>query len=236
MPIIPMDIFTIAVLNLRQEVSQGKFTVGTGTFIQHGNDLYILTAEHVARAMKANCQFIVKGANDTPITLSLQDLRQGDDLPWKIHPEADMAILPLKPTDKLLATTLAKRFLPSEILDKRKEAVNRETQLRAIGFPLGLGAEKHFSPLTFRTHASSGLITLARADTKKPCTFIVLENPSIGGYSGGPVIDLSIYKNMGMEMTGSGTLIHGIVHGTISDDTGGKLAALTPSYYFFDLV
>ncbi|MGZ3053891.1 hypothetical protein AAER28_32430, partial [Pseudomonas aeruginosa] len=88
------------------------------------------------------------------------------------------------------------RFLPSDNIFNGKTAVDRNTILTVIGFPLGLGAVGHFSPLTFRTHASSGLLTLARFDNKKPCTFIVLENSGVGGYSGGPVIDLSIYQNM----------------------------------------
>lgn len=92
----------------------------------------------------------------------------------------------------------------------------------------------HVSPLTFESKASSGFITLARADTKKPCTFFILENPSIGGYSGCAIYDTSIYKHGTSVTTGGGTICYGFMHGTIFDDTGGKLAMVTPSHYLFD--
>lgn len=235
--IFPLDLLTNTVVNLRQEIKPGQFSVGTGIFIVHGANLYLWTAEHVATSMQLNCQFIVKGANDTPLVLSIDDLtQQTATIPWICHKEADMAVLKLNPKPNLIMTSLLNRFLPSDNINKEKTAVNRNTQLTVIGFPNGLGAVGHFSPLTFRTHASSGLITLSRFDNSKPCTFLIMENPGIGGYSGGPVVDISIFQNMGMTMTGEGTLVHGILHGTISDQTGGKLAAVTPSYYLFDII
>ncbi|TAL45327.1 MAG: serine protease [Chitinophagaceae bacterium] len=235
--IFPLDLLTNSVVNLRQEVKPGQFSIGTGTFIANGADLYLWTAEHVAIAMQLNCQFIVKGPNDTPLVLTIDDLTQQTvAIPWVIHKEADIAILKLNPKPPLLTTSLLNRFLPLDNIYKDKKAVDRNTTLTVIGFPNGLGAIGHFSPLTFRTYASSGLITLARFDNGKPCSFIIMENPGVGGYSGGPVIDISIVQNMGMTMTGGGTLVHGILHGTISDQTGGKLAAVTPSYYLFDII
>jgi hypothetical protein len=65
-----------------------------------------------------------------------------------------------------------------------------------------------------------------------------LESPSVGGYSGGPVFDLG-YQIVGVmtTTTGSGkTICHGLIHGTISDDTGGKMAAVTPAFYLSDLL
>ena len=61
--------------------------------------------------------------------------------------------------------------------------------------------------------------------------FIILELPSIGGYSGGPLFDLGYIKSAVMTMTKEKTILYGIVHGTISDTTGGKLAAITPLKY-----
>jgi hypothetical protein len=39
-----------------------------------------------------------------------------------------------------------------------------------------------------------------------------------------------------MTTTGGGTICYGITHGTLSDATGGKLAAVTPSFYVHDLL
>lgn len=235
--IFPLEVLTNVVLSLRQKVTPTYYSVRTGSFISKDNKLYIVTAEHVAKDMKTDMEIIVKGKNDLPITLTLDDLtQQKTTLNWLKHKEADLAVLELNPKPDILNTTLQYRFLPSDNINKTKNVIDRNTQLTVIGFPMGLGTQGHFSPLTFRTYASSGFLTLSRFDNKQPCTFVVLENPGVGGYSGGPVIDISIYQNMGMQMTGSSTMIHGFLHGTISDQTGGKLAAVTPSYYLFDII
>ena len=68
------------------------------------------------------------------------------------------------------------------------------------------------------------------------CDFFCLENPSVGGYSGGPVFDLG-YERMGSTIsTKEKTILHGIVHGTMSDDTGGKISLITPMFYVKDLI
>lgn len=128
------------------------------------------------------------------------------------------------------------RFLPIEFFFDRKGAPNRDLFLTSIGFPFGLGIQGYFSPLTFESKASSGLLTFPRADTPTLQTFFALENPSVGGYSGCPVVDLSIFRVGSMMTTGSGTCVYGVMHGTISDNTGGKIAMVTPSYYVHELL
>jgi len=130
----------------------------------------------------------------------------------------------------------ANRFFPSELIFPKLEAFDRDIQLTVFGFPSGLGSGGKFSPLTFRTYLASGVIALPRFDTQTPCNFYLLENPSMGGYSGGPVIDISIVMQNGTAMTGEGTKLYGIIHGTINDETGGKLSAITPSAYILDLL
>jgi hypothetical protein len=93
-----------------------------------------------------------------------------------------------------------------------------------------------FSPLTYRSYASSSFITLNRADTQTPSEFFLLENPSVGGYSGCPVFDLGYMIVGAMTTTKDKTRCYGIMHGTISDNTGGKLAAVTPAFYLAQLL
>jgi hypothetical protein len=228
------------VVNLRQNVGNGQSKVGTGIFVVHNqNELYLVTASHVANDMLVSGDYVIKGANDIAVSLKITDLIQGFSaqlIPWTHHQTADLAILRLNPTQQTINTHFQNRFLPSENINANRVIVTRDVELTSIGFPNGLGAVGHFSPLTFRTFASSSLITLNRADTQTPADFFVLENPSIGGYSGGPVFDISIYKHGAMTSTGTGTMCHGIMHGTISDQTGGKLAVVTPSYLLFDLI
>src|ERR1017187_1471738 len=104
------------------------------------------------------------------------------------------------------------------MISKEKKAIPRNIQLTVIGFPLGFGVKEYFSPLTFRTFASSGLLTFNRFDINTPQVFIVLENPSVGGYSGGPVYDLEIYDQGFQKISGSKTKMLGIIHGTLFDN------------------
>ena len=79
-------------------------------------------------------------------------------------------------------------------------------------------------------------MTLPRADTGNLSDFFCLENPSVGGYSGCPVFDLGYSTNGLMTMTKEKTWCHGIMHGTMSDNTGGKIALVTPAFYLKDIM
>jgi S1-C subfamily serine protease len=233
-PILNADQLTITVVNLRKEKSPGIESTGTGSFITKGDDLYIVTASHVSKDMDDTSYVIIQGENNLPIKIELKKL--ANPIKWINHPIADLSVLKLNPEKVILDKFLQQRFISYSMIDISKNAISRNTQLTIIGFPLGLGASGHFSPLTYRTFPASSLIDLNRADTKTPQTFIILENPSIGGYSGGPVYDLSIIESGVMKLTGSGTKLHGFIHGTISDETGGKLSAITPAYYLADIL
>ena len=227
------------VVNLRQITTTGQVQTGTGVLVEHQQKLYLITASHVALTMLTNGEFILRGNNDLPISLNLSQLIDGfnsSTIPWKHHSIADLAVLDLSPSKETIKQFLIGRFLSTENIYQHKSSVSRDVELTSLGFPLGLGAVGHFSPLSFRTYASSGLITLNRFDNQQPCDFFILENPTVGGYSGGPIFDISIYKHGNMTSTGEGTLLYGITHGTIIDQTGGKMAAITPSHFMFDLI
>ena len=128
------------------------------------------------------------------------------------------------------------RCYPVDHINLANAPASRDDELTIIGFPKGLGISGKFSPLTFRSYASSSILTLNRFDTRTPSDFFCLENPSVGGYSGGPVFDLG-YQIMGaLTTTKEKTIMHGIVHGTMTDDTGGKIALITPMYYLNDII
>ena len=147
------------------------------------------------------------------------------------HPTADLAFAKIQVTTTNQAY-LQNRCFPYDHIELSASPISKDIELTSIGFPLGLGAVgPKFSPLTFRTFVSSPQITLPRFDNKVNCDFIILELPSIGGYSGGPLFDLGYIKSAVMTMTKEKTILYGIVHGTISDTTGGKLAAITPLKY-----
>jgi hypothetical protein len=204
---------------------------GTGFLVSEGAHLYLVTAAHVAKEMGPGSQVTLAGTNDTPITMPLGDLSGGPAPNWVQHVSADVAVLVLRPAQQTIQRYLQNRFLPFEVFGAADSAPPRETQLTVIGFPKGLGVKDRFSPLTLQTLPASGLLTLKRGDVAIQAEFFVLQNPAIGGYSGAPVIDVSRYVMGGVTTIGGGTRVYGLVHGTISDDTGGKLAAVVPARF-----
>jgi len=233
------DDLSNVVVNLRQNTNGGQIKTGTGIFVIHANKLYLFTASHVANDMSITGKYILRGENDIPVTLTIQQLISGfnaTSIPWRHHAVADLAVLDLSPPQATINQYFIKRFLPSDNIYNQKVSVSRDIELTSLGFPLGLGAVGHFSPLSFRTFASSGFITLLRFDNQQPCDFFILENPTVGGYSGGPIFDISIYRYGNTTTTGNGTMLYGITHGTLNDQTGGKMAAITPSHFIFDLI
>lgn len=222
------------VLNLRTPTPQGRELVGTGIFIvKDGTEPYILTASHVAHGCNASTKVVISDSNSNSQSLDLSLFNA--QLNWKHHPVADVSVLRVNPNPSISAH-LQGRFFPYEQLNTTTIPPSRDAYLTAVGFPHGLGATGRFSPFTFRSHASSSLITLSRFDTNTPSDFFTLENPGVGGYSGGPIFDLG-YIIVGAMTTNTGpTICHGIMHGTISDNTGGKIAAVTPCSYVSDIV
>lgn len=203
--------------------------VGTAIFIEKNNEPYLLTAEHVVKNINQQSYVLLADQNGVPTKVMLNVLLGGASFTY--HRQADLA------KAKIIITTANSSFLqgrcfPFNQIDVSSTPLSKDVELTTIGFPLGLGAiGARFSPLSYRTYAAAPSITLPRFDNKVQCDFIILELPSIGGYSGGPMFDLGYMISGIMSQTKEKTLLHGLVHGTISDPTGGKLAAITPCKY-----
>lgn len=203
--------------------------IGTGIFIVKNNDPYLLTAAHVVKNMNSEAYAILSDINGIPTKVLLSDLLGGAS--FTNHATADLAKTKINMT-ATNASHLKGRCFPYYQIDQSNNQISKDIELTTIGFPLGLGAVgAKFSPLTYRSYVASPVITLPRFDNKVLSDFIILELPSIGGYSGGPTFDLGYVISGGMTTTKKNTILHGIVHGTISDPTGGKLAAITPCKY-----
>jgi len=221
------------VCNLRTPIAAGE-SIGTGIFVAKNNtELYLVTATHVANVCNANTSIVMSDANGN--ATSLQIIAFNDGLSWRHHPIADISALPIR-MSAIIQPLLENRFFPFDHFHTDHTSVSRDDELTSIGFPQGLGAHGLFSPLTYRSYASSSFISFNRADTQTPSEFFLLENPSVGGYSGCPVFDLGYMIVGAMTTTKDKTRCYGIMHGTISDDTGGKLAAVTPAFYLAQLI
>ena len=220
------------VCNIRTSITTVEM-VGTGIFLEKNNVPYLVTAAHVAKDTNENTIIVVGDSNCSCKKISLKAL--ANEIKWITHPVADLAVLQMTPND-IVSSFISGRCLPYDHFNLTKQCISRDTELTVIGFPHGLGIGGAFSPLTFRSFAASSFLTLARADTYTPSYFFCMENPSVGGYSGGPVFDLAYYKRGLITMAGEKTICHGIIHGTMSDNTGGKLALVTPCFYLADIV
>jgi S1-C subfamily serine protease len=216
------------ICNIR--IPQGTEEVGgTAIFIAKNNEPYLLTAAHVVKNMNAQAYAILSDLNGVPTKVLLSDLLGGAS--FTNHATADLAKVKINVT-ATNAPHLIGRCFPYDQIDLTTNPVSKDIELTTIGFPLGLGVVgAKFSPLTYRSYVASPVITLLRSDNQIPSDFIILELPSIGGYSGGPTFDLGYVISGNITSTKQNTKLHGIVHGTISDETGGKLAAITPCKY-----
>lgn len=227
-----------AVCELRTPTSPSSFNVGTGMFVSSpagDNNFFgwIITASHVAKSTNNTTEIVIATSDGKAACLPLNLF--GPLTNWRHHPIADVSAFQIhfSPANEQF---MKSRFFPFDHFNLEKKAVSRDFELTSIGFPHGLGVNGSFSPFTFRSYASSAFVTLNRADTNTPSDFFCLENPSIGGYSGCPVFDLGYSTNGIMTTTKDKTVCHGIMHGTISDNTGGKIAMVTPSFYLKDIV
>lgn len=212
---------------------------GTGILILHDARPVLVTAEHVAKTLTPDTSVTLRGDGDRPIKLMLGRMAGAKEaLVWCPHGREDVNVLPLSPEHDVLIQ-LHKHFLPANLLVAELEAPSRAITLTVMGFPLGLGSQGHFSPITRETKPASGLITLPRFDTQKPGTFFLTQDPSIGGFSGGPVFDTGLpYREdkVLLKITAGKFKLVGLVHGTISDKTGGKLGAVVPSSFIFETI
>lgn len=211
-------------------------TSGTGFLVGHGNNLYLVTAKHVAKNLgfTDNDKFVTGLKDGKAAILPLGLLRGASTNDWIHHEKADVSILPLNPAPQVWPY-LQEHFLDySSFLESVTNRPSRDYVITIVGFPLGEGwgreVGEEFAPLTRKTRASSGFI--------EGGTLFLLEDPSVEGYSGAPVFDLAeplstagFYAPAGRPVT-----CLGIVSSTIADNTGGKMAGVVPTKCIVELI
>lgn len=215
-----------------------RTNIGTGVLITEDEIPFLVTAHHVAKDLSNVSLAVIRAKDGTALKIPLSKLiSSGSHQAWRYHETADLAVLRLDP-DKDIFPQLINRFISSTLLRQDQSAPPRSITLTVMGFPLALGVHGKFSPISRETKAASDLLEINRADTKTPAVFFITQDPSIGGFSGGPVFDtgLPYAAGSGLTFRSAGAQVVGIVHGTLSDDTGGKLGAVTPAYLLLELI
>lgn len=231
---------TVAYLKEEDKIGTGFFVFTESKGSVPTEQPYLVTASHVAEFLTQDSRITFRASGDVPVSVLLKDLTSGGGkLTWQIHVEADVAVLKLK-LDSTTIPLMKGRCLKFSSIVADESAPRREQSVMVMGFPLALGTTGRFSPLTSEAKPASGLIRSPRFDTKKEATFFVLDKPSVGGFSGGPVFLMPGPFASGGALVftevPAQTLVVGLVHGTFFDNTGGKLAAIVPSKFIRDTI
>ena len=209
------------------------FIYGTGFFVRKGEKLFVVTAQHVSNGFNNTTEIIVMGNNGISKKDLLSNIQQG---PTINHNNADVSVTPIDEV-KFNALQSIVIIFGYDLLNPTF-TISRDVELTAIGFANGMGTSLYFMPFTFRSFPSSNMISNVILDNGKyKETAFFLENAGCGGFSGCPVIDLFYMASEGSVVEKEGiAIVYGIMHGTLSDATGGKMAIVTPSKYILDII
>lgn len=208
---------------------------GTGFVVICSNLCFLVTAKHVASEMTTNCEVIMGGTNTEPEHFTLSSLTgQANQLMWVDDPTADISVYPLPTITPEGIEALNQRAAPLGFLSPETNPPSRDIPVTALGFPLGLGAQEHFIPLSRESKVSSGILRDAQG------FFFLLQDPIVSGYSGGPLITSGdprlVYTPSGPATASGGARCVGFIIGTYADETGGKMTRIVPAFYALRLI
>jgi hypothetical protein len=214
-------------------VRKSNKITGTGFLIGSKNGLYFVTARHVAiNFNESSILFLQKDAQSIPVTAS-DFVGKGFTVSnWVHHTNADLSVLPIHPSAEFQNANLGAHAMSIEWVGSATNAPSRDVRLLTLGFPLAIGAVGSFSPISRHTSAASEMLS------KDGAKYFLLEDPSVQGYSGSPLFDTHL-PIMGQTIVlnrANHPDIVGVISGTLSDSTGGKMAIVIPSQLILELI
>jgi len=223
-----VDFLMHSTVNLFQPLDTTSIT-GSATIVKKGEVYYLLTAAHIAKDMKSNSLAVFIKEDGKPYKKNLVGISKNGKLSWQYHPSADIAILQIIAPNEFLKSFYQKWAFPQDQIITNHELFSMDAELTFFGFPIWDLSGQYCSPIVFEAKRSSKLITTLRADDKtKANDFFFISNPGIGGASGSGVY-YSVQK--ASYFGGDKTFMIGIIHGTQTDQSGGKLGIVTPTSY-----
>jgi len=237
-----LDDAVSSVVFFKSDGQSDKYKFGTGFFLLGDKGAYLITVAHVARSLTLKATATIRSEGDKPFTFLITDLTPLKLLPpWQYSDKADLAVLriDIPDTNEALKKNLKKHFLPISVLMKELIAPSRDITLTIIGFPLALGTKDYFSPISKETKSASGLVEIKDKDEKKVFISFVMQDPSVGGFSGAPIFDTGLpYSTVSTGLVVRNRMLQlvGIARATLSDDTGGKLGVAIPSYFLSEML
>ena len=165
-----------------------------------------------------------------PMVFTLAAITGQPTIPWFDDSNADLSVYPFASITVQGRKALERRALPFSLLCTNQTAPSRDEMLTTIGFPLALGIDTTFSPLTRESKVSSGMLRDNNG------AFFLMQDPSVNGYSGAPLFETGDTRLQWDAFISGGIRCYGIVSGTYSDETGGKMSKIIPAFYACDVI
>lgn len=210
---------------------------GTGFIIKHNDRDYLVTAKHVASLLPGNSEILMNVSNDKYISVTLNDLKKTALIKgsrWFVHPLADIAIHPLGYSQKVEHVGIQSAMIP-----QKDASLSLLSNVYVVGFPLGLGVLDRLKPLAKKVQTASDVITIERPEIRADLRFVLLDQALAQGFSGAPVfcgVDIMASNVRPPIKVGELMNIIGIVSLQIPDISGGKLTAIVPISYLWDIL
>jgi hypothetical protein len=190
---------------------------------------FLVTAAHVAKKMTDSSEIILPDTNNLVKSYKISEyLLNVNGSYWFYSKDADIAVSVLR--DFTPIAECRRKVVSTNILDSNYFSPKRETELLIIGFPQKiLNVDNKFSSVSKFVKASSDIVEIENEDDNTISKYILLDDPSIKGFSGAPVFVTPNFIDTGFTIRYDLNRVLGMVSGTFADNTGGKFATLVPS-------
>jgi len=200
--------------------------LGTGFLLACDDRVFLVTARHVARRMGPRARMLFTGRGGAARVVALARLvgRRGAGIGWTHHPTADVSVARVVHAPGRLRG----RFLPAAMLPAKTVAPSGTVDLLVVGFPLGIINPRNLTPIAKRMHAASGVLQFCGDEMSRPAVFFLLDQPTMAGYSGAPVLIVQQPGRNSVPVTPLAMQCVGLVSQTISDEGGAQFAAVVP--------
>lgn len=150
---------------------------------------------------------------------------------WIVHPEADCAVAEIKSIPSDYMGIIRTHSKPARSFESRLEAPKMFTELAIIGLPYNTSRIKDGRMVIGKTgRVASGLLKFKQKEKDEgplESEVFLLDNPSLPGFSGSPVVSLP-------RDTEADSKCYGLASGHISKESG--FTFVTPSAYIVELL
>lgn len=215
-----------AVVMLYQFKTGANDSRGTGNIVSYHNKYFLVTARHIAEQMNSTAKVVFRIQDSIAVEEDLIFLTSSiAGIPWIHHPQADISMLEIAPINDFQKGRFLSFAIKLDWLTNQKISFPIGTEALFFGFPVYM-PNRYFSPIALSSNTASDLITHV-----DKVNYIYLDRPGIQGCSGSGVF-ITLRKG-GFSKS---TYMMGIISATLSDDTGGKLAAVVPISYLKELL